>query len=99
MQLAQQTNGVLGSVCDVSYANSLNAISNQIAVLSTQFYLQGSPDPTTIVVVVNGVTVPQDPNNGWSYDPVANSILFHGTSIPPQGATISVNFTPTGVSH
>jgi hypothetical protein len=99
MQLAQQTNGVLGSVCDASYANSLNAISNQIAVLSTQFYLQRTPDPTTIIVQVNGVNIPQDPNNGWSYDPVANSILFHGTSIPPQGASISINFQPTGVAH
>jgi hypothetical protein len=50
-------------------------------------------------VTVNGVVVPQDPNNGWTYDPVANSIQFHGAAIPPQGADINVSFSPTGVLH
>jgi hypothetical protein len=24
--------------------------------------------------------IPNDPGNGWTYDPVTNSVTFHGTS-------------------
>jgi hypothetical protein len=97
IQMANDTSGVLGSVCDASYANSLSAIETHIAELSTQFFLGQVPQVNTIVVSVNGVFVPQDPNNGWTYNSAANSIVFHGSAIPAQGATITVDFTPVGL--
>lgn len=98
MQIAAQTNGVVGSICDASYANTLNAIQQSIVELSTQFYLTKTPDPTTIVVTVNGATVPQDASNGWTYLSASNSIEFHGSAVPQEGSDISVNFTPTSLS-
>lgn len=98
IDIASQTNGVVGSICDTSYASTLAAIQQQIVELSTQFPLSRTPIVSTIVVSVNGVTVPQDPANGWTYNATSNSILFHGTSVPPQGANISINFQPTGLS-
>lgn len=95
--LATKTNGVLGSVCDASFAASLDAIQQKIIELSTQFYLEGSPKPETIQVVVNGITVPSDANNGWTYNAAGNSILFHGTSVPPAGASVSVTFDPSSL--
>lgn len=95
IQLSNATSGILGSVCDASFANSLNLIQEHIAELSTEFQLQYPPQVNTIVVVVNGVNIPQDSTNGWTYDSTANAIVFHGNAIPPQGATISINFTPT----
>jgi len=95
MQMANDTQGILGSVCDTSYSTSLNNIASQIATLSTQFFLNEIPQVNTIVVVVNGATVPQSSTNGWSYNSAANSVQFHGTAIPAQGATINVSFVPT----
>jgi hypothetical protein len=46
------------------------------------------------VVYVNGVVIPQNATNGWSYYPSNNSIRFHGTAIPAQGSSISVTFDP-----
>jgi hypothetical protein len=94
MDMATQTNGVLGSICDSSYANSLNFIQQQIVTLASQFPLSGNPDPTTLVITVNGVVVPQDPNNGWTYVAASNSVQFHGTAVPASGANISVGFNP-----
>jgi len=64
---------------------------------STQFFLSRTPQIPTIVVKVNGATIPQDPTNGWTYNAAANSIQFHGNATPPQGANIDVAFTPDGV--
>jgi hypothetical protein len=97
IDLANQTSGVLGSVCDTSYANALSAITEHILELGTQFYLNVIPVPSTIVVIVNGVVVPNDPTNGWTYISAANSIMFHGSAIPAQGSSIEVDFDPAGL--
>jgi hypothetical protein len=97
IDLVNQTSGVLGSVCDTSYANALSAITEHILELGTQFYLNVIPVPSTIVVIVNGVVVPNDPTNGWTYISAANSIMFHGSAIPAQGSSIEVDFDPAGL--
>ncbi|MBK9294021.1 MAG: hypothetical protein IPM57_06185 [Oligoflexia bacterium] len=94
MQLTQATGGVSGSICDSSYAGVLDQMQSQIAELSTQFYLNRVPIVSTIVVIVNGVTIANDVNNGWTYNAEANSIVFHGSSIPAQGASINIDFIP-----
>jgi hypothetical protein len=96
IEIANKTDGVLGSICDSSYASSLTVIKNKIIELSTRFPLDRSANSSTIQVVVNGVTVPQSTSNGWSYDSSSNSILFHGTATPAQGSRITVNYTPDG---
>ena len=94
IQIANDTNGVLGSVCDTSFSTSLNAIQSKIAELSTAFHLTRAPNVSSIVVEVNGAVVSQGATNGWTYDTPSNSIIFHGTAIPQQNATINVNFDP-----
>jgi hypothetical protein len=95
MDIVAKTNGTLGSLCDDNFAGTLTTIQERILELSTQFYLQRPPLVASIVVVVNGKSIAMDPQNGWSYDSKANSVVFHGTALPPEGATVSVNFTPT----
>jgi hypothetical protein len=97
MALATVTNGVVGDLCASSYASTLNEIQNKIAELSTQFYLSRVPVESTIVVYVNNVFVPNSTTNGWTFNPASNSIVFHGSSIPAQGAAISVDYDPTTI--
>ncbi len=97
LDLAQKTNGTVGSICDSSYALILQTIQNHIAELTTQFFLSRQPNTATIVVQVNSQTIPHDPTNGWSYNASANSIQFHGSFIPASGAVIGVSFDPTGI--
>ena len=95
IDVATQTNGIIGNICDASYADSLNFIQQRIVELSTQFVLNRTPDPATLTVTIGGQPVPQDATNGWNYNAVSNSISFHGTAVPQASATINVNFTPT----
>jgi len=83
MSLANQTNGVLGDICASNFGPSMAAISDRV------------PDVSSITVSINGVSIPQSSTNGWTFDSAANSIQFHGTAIPQQGASIVVNYNPT----
>lgn len=97
MDLASRTNGVLGDICQADFGPSMADMADRIASLSTQFYLNRVPNVSTITVDVNGVRVPQDAANGWTYSADANSIMFHGSAIPPQDASILVNFDPVTI--
>lgn len=97
MDLATKTNGVLGDICQADFGPSMVAISNQITVLSTQFYLNRAPRIESIVVTIDGALIPQSSTDGWSYNPDVNSIQFHGSAVPPQGAKIDVNFDPVAI--
>lgn len=97
IQIAGDTNGLTGSICDTTYSTSLNAIQQQILQLGTQFFLSRTPIISTITVQVNGATIPESSTNGWTYNSAANSIVFSGTAIPAAGALIAINFQPTSL--
>lgn len=94
LDIIQATRGVMGTVCSSNFSKTLDEIQSNIAMLSTQFYLNKIPVVHTISVVVNGVAIPRNIENGWSYDEEFNSILFHGSALPNQGSQIVVNFEP-----
>ncbi len=96
IDMANQTKGVVGSICS-SFSNSLLAITGKILELSSQFQLNRKPIVSTIAVSINGSNVPNSAVDGWTYDASSNSITFHGTAIPAQGATINVYFEPATV--
>ncbi len=97
--LVNKANGILGSVCDASYASSLNFIQQRIVELATQFRLSRLPVADSIKVFSNGVAVAKDSQNGWSYDSNANAVIFHGTSVPSASSSIKINFDPAGVKN
>lgn len=99
MDIADKTNGVKASICSSNFAASLDAIQNRISELSTQFFLTRVPNPATIRVFINDISVPNDGTNGWTYNSTANSIVFHGSFIPQQGATIAIDFDPVTIKQ
>jgi hypothetical protein len=98
-QLADATGGFKASLCG-NFANDLREIANNILTLATQFRLSRLPKPETIVVIIDGVTVPNRNQNpgpsvgGWDYDVPSNSIRFYGDHIPDAGSVIRVTFDP-----
>lgn len=99
-ELVELTDGIQGDLCG-AFADELSFIANQILSLSTQFYLDREPIPETITVHVNGLSVPNisqtDGENGWFYNPETISVVFVGSYVPEQGATIKINFDPVGL--
>ncbi|MES3038736.1 MAG: hypothetical protein V4736_12585, partial [Bdellovibrionota bacterium] len=96
VQLADATKGYKGSLCK-DFAEVLAGISDKVLSGSSVFQLASEPIPESIRVSVNGVTVVEDATNGWSYDPVSNSISLNGTAIPAAGSDIRVGYDPKEV--
>jgi hypothetical protein len=96
LEVADATGGIQASICD-DFATSLTDITSSIVQLSTQFYLSREPIVETIRVVVNDVEVPNDSSNGWTYNAESNSIIFNGSAVPGQGASILVDFDPVAL--
>jgi hypothetical protein len=81
--IAQAGGTVMGYQAD--QADQLEMALDQIAnaVATCVFQLdQVPPDPAEIYVFFDKMLpgVPNDMTNGWSYDPINNTITFHGTS-------------------
>lgn len=126
--LADQTGGFWGSICDASFADTLGELAAKAVGLKRKFFLTETPDPDKIEVRLHfscddapytqerigigcgnletGVGIgdfcdePEDQDffceprkggeNGWSYDPVENSIFFAGDSVPALKSRIEI---------
>lgn len=97
-ELVDATGGVKGSICD-NFGDSLSVISDTIIELSSTFVLSRVPIEETIRVIVNGVSVPKDESNGWSYNAAENSVTFHGSAVPAQGSNIIIDFDPVTIKN
>lgn len=87
-----ETGGVLGRICDGDWSNVLSLLGGNALGILTTFKLSHAADIATLEVTVDGVPVPQDENNGWTYDWVHWLLQFHGTAIPERGAQIVAEY-------
>jgi hypothetical protein len=77
--------GGTGQLVSANNQSELTAALDGIAQsLSSCDFVLGStpPDPSKLNVYFNRdpAGVPEDPTNGWSYDPASNTLRFHGSS-------------------
>ncbi len=96
MQIADKTGGTKASLCG-NFGESLQLISDKVLTLTSSFKLDREPLKETLKVAVNGVSVSENELNGWTYDPAAVTVNFHGSSIPAADASISITFDPVTV--
>jgi hypothetical protein len=85
-QMASMLNGTSVDICSNTVAQSLTAIQNNLTTYQLSFekkYLIIGSDPNVSTITVtkisggNSTTIPQDPNNGWSYyGPVPSTGLY-----------------------
>jgi hypothetical protein len=92
-QVAQACNGQIFDICNPSWAGILSSIATAVTTLRASWTLSRAADPNTISATVNGMTVPQNSMNGWTFDPASDTITFHGSAVPPRGATINVSYS------
>ena len=88
----QKTGGIIGSICDPSFEQTLLQIAAALNTLRRVFPLSLVPDASTLTVKVNGVEIPQDVVNGWKYRADTNSISFLGAYVPPPGAILTLQY-------
>jgi len=94
MDLVAYSGGIDESICTADLSLALTNIRKQILELVTEFRLDREPVIETIRVWVNGIEIPNDIDNGWTY---SNRVIrFHGASIPPADAQIKIDYQPKG---
>lgn len=80
------TGGVDLDICDADWGTYVSQILGTADLLSS-FALGSIPNPDTISVTVDG-----DPAFGWTFDDVINIVEFDPDMLPPEGATIVVEY-------
>ena len=95
-EVASKTGGVIGSICDVSFEQTLVRIAQALNTLKRVFPLTLKPIANSVrVTVLDGATtivVPNDPVTGFQYRVDTNSVVFLGTFIPPPGSTVRIEY-------
>lgn len=96
MDLVNASGGAKTTICTGDFASALAGVEKRIYDTASRFYLDRVPEVTTIFVYINGVQVPQDSVNGWTYIAGDNSIQLHGTAIARTDVKVQIYYQPTG---
>ncbi len=98
MDVAEQTNGVLGDICSDDFASIVEELSLNTSRLRDTFYLSSIPDTSTLEVRVNDEIVPCD-HGSWTYDNVEDefgeiqpAIVFDRSQMPPSESQLAVRY-------
>lgn len=91
-EVATKTGGIIGSICDASFEQTLIRIAQALNTLKRVFPLTLPPIANSITVTVNGAVIAPDLVNGWKYDADTNSIVFLGNYVPPPGSTVRLRY-------
>jgi len=95
--LALATHGIYADIDNrdanntLDYSDIMKQIAKDAGGTSSSFVL-ANPAASITEVKVNNIVVVADAVNGYTYLQASNSIVFHGTAIPADGATIEVTY-------
>ncbi len=95
-EVATKTGGIIGSICDASFEQTLIKIAQALNTLKRVFPLTITPIAGSIRVTVitpqGSTSIPNDPVTGFDYRAETNSVVFLGTYVPPPGSTIRIEY-------
>lgn len=94
MDLVSVSGGINSSICTVNLAQAVSNIQVKLIQILRDYYLAQEPNIETIVVKIDGMVIPQDEQNGWSYIPENMIIRFNGNALPGPYSSVVVDFTP-----
>ncbi|MEC9466695.1 MAG: choice-of-anchor D domain-containing protein, partial [Myxococcota bacterium] len=94
--------GQFRSICSADWADLISSLGLDVFNARRQFPLSrpATQDSITVTICeddgngnpVNCQPVAYDASNGWSFDPVTNSIVLNGSAIPGPGEHIRVDY-------
>ena len=93
VDVANQTNGVVGSICSGDFSTIVTELSLATSRLTDTFYLSESPDVATLVVGVDGEEW-DCADGAWTYEKVDSrpAVVFDRASLPPPGSQITASY-------
>jgi hypothetical protein len=94
--MAEAFGGVQGNICAQDFSAIMTELGLQVSGTLTNFQLSQPAVKDSIAVWVDEVAVPEDPDNGWTYDEAYAILYFHGAGVPPRGSAILVEYEIAG---
>lgn len=95
-EVATKTGGIIGSICDPSFEQTLLRLAQQLNTSRRVFPMTLLPVSSSLRVTVTdtstSIMIPQDDVRGWQYRADTNSIAFLGTYLPPPGSMIRIDY-------
>lgn len=90
--LAASTGGMIASRCDADMAGVFEEIVRAGARAESAFVLPSRPIPASLKVYKDGEPVPRSRVDGYEYDGIYQTIVFHGSWRDRPGMTIQVRY-------
>lgn len=93
LDVAAQTGGLVGSICDANFSSTLAAIGDRAFGVRVQFFLTRAADASTVQVFdvpCSGTT--RTPRTGWTFDAASNSVVFTEATAPTPGSCFEVEY-------
>ncbi len=93
VDVANQTNGVVGSICSGDFATIVTELSLASSRLTDTFYLSETPDAASLIVGVGDEEVPCDAGV-WEYRVVDGrpALVFARDQLPAPGTRITASY-------
>jgi hypothetical protein len=91
-EVVRVTGGSRADLCTTDLASFLALTLGPQTERYERLQLSRLPDPATIEVTVDELVIDEGAEDGWTYDPGENQLVFHGEAIPPRGAWIYVRY-------
>jgi hypothetical protein len=94
LDVADQTGGLVGSICDSNFSRILGDIGDRAFGVRVQFFLSRVADPATVRVydVPCGGTSRTPRTTGWTFDAESNSVVFTEAVAPVPGQCFEVEY-------
>lgn len=94
--LARETNGASENLCSPTLVQALENIRSRLVDQVTEFRLDRDPVLESIQVSINGVSIPNSSENGWTFETEGRVLRFHGSAVPPADAVVRIAYQPMG---
>ncbi|MEE2828645.1 MAG: hypothetical protein VX498_05630 [Myxococcota bacterium] len=93
IDVAQRRGGIVTSICAQEFSGLVRELGLNISGLRTIFYLTAWPEIATIEVFVDSQDEEHRLDEGWTYDPIENRMLFTEEAVPGEDSTLFVTYT------
>jgi len=96
--LAYETGGSIADIAnrnadgELDYSEIMKQIAKDAGGAASSFVLE-HPAISVNEVTIDGISIQNDTNNGYTYNPSSNSIVLHGNALPENNFTLKVNYT------
>lgn len=92
-RVAEDTGGLFFDICQSDWTPIFDQLGLDTFQAFDTWFLSQPAEPSSLLVFVDGLLVPEDPSQGYTYQFQENAVQFHGDAVPQPGARIEIRYS------